>query len=52
MQGILPLPLGRVSTSPTVASNPNEWVGSDRPWSDIRDVSEFQRQGKSIAYTP
>ncbi|MEH2247484.1 hypothetical protein [Nostoc sp.] len=31
--------------------NPNEWVGNDRPWNDIRDVSEFQGQGKPIAHT-
>jgi filamentous hemagglutinin family protein len=31
-------------------SNPNEWVGSDRPWSDIRDVSQFQGQGKPITH--
>ncbi|MEH2134865.1 MAG: filamentous hemagglutinin N-terminal domain-containing protein [Nostoc sp.] len=39
--------------------NPNESVGSDiydglrlRTWNDIRDVSEFKRQGKPIAQTP
>ncbi|MEH2456300.1 MAG: S-layer family protein, partial [Nostoc sp.] len=35
-----------------VSPNPNEWVASDRPWNDIRDVSEFQGQGKPISYTP
>ena len=39
--------------------NPNESVGSDiydglrlRTWNDIRDVSEFKRQGQPIANTP
>ncbi|MBN3922419.1 MAG: S-layer family protein [Nostoc sp. NMS4] len=32
--------------------NPNESVASDSPWNDIRDISEFKRQGKPIAQNP
>ncbi|MDX2240751.1 MAG: S-layer family protein, partial [Leptolyngbyaceae cyanobacterium bins.302] len=33
-------------------SNPNEQVSNDRPWNDIRDVSQLQSSGKPIAHTP
>jgi filamentous hemagglutinin family protein len=33
-------------------SNPTEQVDSDRPWSDIREVSQLPQTGKPIAHSP
>ncbi|MBR8834573.1 MAG: filamentous hemagglutinin N-terminal domain-containing protein [Stigonema ocellatum SAG 48.90 = DSM 106950] len=35
-----------------VPQNPTQQIGSDRTWSDVRDLSGYRKPGKAIAQTP